>query len=120
MNKNLQRRHNGNSNRKQQTFKSLQKQYEKVCNEIVKMFCKKQDVEFDFWDRQVGEVANFIGEYYFTMSEIILDLESKQPVGFIFEWHRADIDFNMFRKEPFHLNYASYIKGLRFNETTNG
>jgi hypothetical protein len=120
MNKHVQRRYNGNSNRLPQTFKSLKKQYEKVCNEIVKMFCEKQDVDFDFWiGDQVGECASFINEYSFTMAEIILDLESKQPIGFIFEWQRADIDFNMFRKEPFHVNYASYIKGLRFKEIDN-
>ena len=117
MKKQIQRRNNGSSNRKPQTFKSLKTQYEKICNQIVKMFCAKQDVDFDFWiGDQVGEEASFINEYYFTMAEIILDLQSKQTKGFIFEWQRADIDFNMFRKEYVKINYASYIKGLRFEQ----
>lgn len=118
--KQTQRRHNGNSSRKPQTFKSLKTDYNRVCNKIVKIFCKKQDIDFDFWVAdQVGEVAIFMNEYSFTMAEIILDLESKQPKGFILEWQRDFLEFNMSRKERLDINYASYIKGLRFKDLDN-
>lgn len=92
----------------------LNKQYEFVCNEWIRKFCNKQDIEFDGWaGDEINGIASFACQYFFTLNDIVLDLNSKQPKGFILEWQSDDVDFNMFNKVPHHINYKSYIMGVR-------
>ena len=96
-------------------MKKLITQYEKVCNDLVKLFCEKQDIEFDCWiNEQVGNEASFINEYSFNLSEILFDLQTNQPKGLIFEWHNDFVDANMFSKKRKYINYKAYSNGLRF------
>lgn len=91
--------------------------YEKSCNDIVKAFCKKQDIEFDFWVAdEVGGIAGFASQYFFNVSDLVLDLKTNQPKGFILDWQSESTEYNMFRsnKKRKNINYNSYIMGLRF------
>jgi hypothetical protein len=95
----------------------LQTQYENVCNEYVRRFCEKQDIEFDGWiSDEVGGIASFISQYFFNMSDIILDISTNQPVGFILDWQSDGVDFNLLKDKTEYINYNSYIMGLRYHD----
>ena len=89
------------------------------CNYLIKSFAKKQDLQFDGWvGDDIGNVSCFSGEYYFNLSDIILDLKTKQPKGFILQWHIEYLEFNVSKEIEEHknINYKSYIMGLRFKD----
>jgi hypothetical protein len=96
-------------------LQELIKQYEFVCNEWVQKFCNKQGLEFDGWvAEEVNGVASFTCQYFFNLNEIVLDLTTKQPKGFILDWQNDVTDFNMGKDEKEYINYKSYIMGLRY------
>jgi hypothetical protein len=98
-------------------LKELNRQYEFVYNEWVRKFANKQDIDFDGWvGNTVGGIAVFINQYFFNLSDIILDLNTKQPKGLILEWYNANTDFNIGNDKPIYINYNSYIKGLRHKD----
>lgn len=55
-------------------------------------------------------------QYFFNLSDIILDLKTKQPKGQILDWQSDGVDFNMFNDNQQHINYKSYTMGLRYNQ----
>lgn len=90
------------------SLSALKQQYESSCNHYVARFCKKQGLEFDYWaGDKVGEIA-FCGDFYFNFSDIVLDINSKQPKGAIIKWYYENLDF-----ADKLINYYSYTKGLR-------
>jgi len=103
---------------------SLKDRYEAVCLEYIKLFCEKQELDFDGWvgdeiggvSSFVSVVSSFIGEYYFHLSDIILDIDTNQPNGLILNWQNEGVDFNKLTKDTKHINYKSYTMGLRFNQ----
>lgn len=95
----------------------LKMQYELVCNEYIRRFCEKQDIEFDGWVADnVGGIASFISQYFFNIDDIVLDINTNQPVGLILKWQMDGVDYNMFNDNPQHLNYKSYTMGLRYED----
>lgn len=80
---------------------------------------KKQDLDFDGWvGDHIGETAVFSCQYYFNLSDMILDLKTKQPKRLILRWQDDYIDFNI-GKEPEdrkEINYKSYTMGLRLKD----
>ena len=98
-------------------LQELIRQYEFVCNEWIQKFSNKQDIDFDGWvGNEVGGIASFACQYFFNLSDIILDLKTKQPKGNILNWQNEDVDFNMFNENPAHINYKSYTMGLRHGD----
>lgn len=98
-------------------LQELKRQYEFVCNELVQKFSNKQEIEFDGWvGDEVGGIASFSCQYFFNLSDIILDLTTKQPKGLIMEWQNEEVDFNMFNENQNYINYKSYTMGLRHNQ----
>lgn len=97
-------------------LQELNKQYNFVCNEWVQKFCNKQQLDFDGWvGDEIGGIASFSCQYFFNLSDIILDLNTKQPKGLILDWQSDAVDFNMFNPSPQNINYKSYTMGLRFD-----
>ncbi len=89
----------------------LKKQYEEVCHEYIKKFCKKQGFEFDRWiGKDIGGISVF-GDYCFTLADIIWDINSNQPKGLILQWQNDCIE-----SPTKSINYYSYSKGLRFKD----
>lgn len=85
--------------------------YKGICNDLVKLFAEKQDLEFYGWaGGTVGEVAGF-ADYFFNLSDIIYDLETNQKKGLIMEWNDYYMEAHYDKKD--HVNYKSYSKGLR-------
>src|SRR3990170_485175 len=93
-------------------LEKLKEQYNLVCEEYIKHFCKKQEYEFSGWVMDhVGGVAIFIEQYFFSLDDIVTDINFNCPKGLIFEWQ----DDNVEADEP--INYWSYAKnGLRVNK----
>jgi hypothetical protein len=102
------------------TIKQLNNQYESICNQWIEKFCTKQDLDFDGWIAdEVGGIASFACQYFFNLSDIILDLITKQPKGLIISWQIEDVDFYMSQyKEDLdfifniNINFRSNVMGL--------
>ena len=92
----------------------LNKQYCSICNEYIKKFSAKQEIQFDGWvGDEIGGIASFCQQYFFGMDQIILDLNTKQPKGLILSWQNENTDCAVKNKKPKYINYKSYTKGLR-------
>lgn len=89
----------------------LKETYELSCNEAVQKFENKHGYAFDGWIGQIGEMAEFIGQYYFSMNDIYFDLINKVPKGLIFRWQDDSIE-----NQNKSINFRSYAKGLRFED----
>ena len=101
-------------------LQELKKQYEFACNEYVKKFCNKQQIDFDGWiSDEVGGVALFSCQYSFNFSDILLDINTKQPKGLILDWQTDGVEFNMSNKFDEYINYKSYSMGLRYEQLKN-
>ena len=93
------------------------KTYENSCHNLIDIFCNKQEIDFDGWiGDEIGGMASFNCEYFFSFSDIVLDFNTKQPKGQILNWSNEDLELNMFRKNHQHINYKSYTMGLRHNQ----
>lgn len=99
------------------SIEKLKAQYEDVCNEYIRRFCEKQEIYFDGWvSDEVGGIASFISQYFFTIDDIALDLNTKQPAGLILDWQSDGVDYNMFNEKTEYINYKSYTMGLRYKD----
>lgn len=89
--------------------------YEQVCNELVVLFANKQGLRFEGWvANEVGSIADFNNEYYFTISEMVLDIRTNQPKGLITSWQDDNV-----ANEHNIINYHSYTAGLRHKDIIN-
>lgn len=100
-------------------MKNLKQNFDKACNDYIEYFCKKQEIYFEFWVAdEVGGVACF-GDYFFSMTDIIMDIESEQPIGLILDWQNEIADQDPADSKSIYINYRSYIKGLRLINFNN-
>jgi len=91
----------------------LSSNYKAACVAYIRAFEKKQGMEFFGWiGDYVGELADFSG-WVFNLSDIIHDIDTKQPKGNIIAWYDACID-----NAPQRINYSSWCMGLRFEQLT--
>jgi hypothetical protein len=80
--------------------------YRNACNNIVNLFVKKQGYEFDGWaGKETGGIADFIGQYFFSMSDMIFDLENNAEKGKIIEWQDYCTEFHS------NVNYDHFLMG---------
>lgn len=88
----------------------LKEKYESACNEYLEKFCKKQGMDNKGWvANDIGGIAE-CSDFYFSLHDIILDINSKQPKGQIIDWYYE----NLYPTEKT-INYYSYTKGLKKN-----
>lgn len=89
-------------------IKKLEKRYEEVCHDYMKLFSEKQDFDFDWWaGDEIGGVA-ICGDLFFNFSDIVWDINSNQPKWKILEWYDHCLE-----NPKKATNYYSYTKGLR-------
>ena len=101
-------------------MKNLKEQYEFCCNEYVRLFSEKQDISFDYWIAdEVGGIAVFIDQYFFNLSDIILDIETGQPKGLILKFQDDSVDYTCENKNNKPINYKAYTMGLRYEHLQN-
>jgi len=90
--------------------------YYAACEAIVARFAKKQGIEHTGNHRGVYD---FISQYYFSIDDIILDLENNAKPGLIMQWQNDTVDYclkNKRGKNDTRINYQSYIMGLRYED----
>lgn len=91
-----------------ETISTLKAEYERICNAYIDEFTAKQGYEFDYWvGNEVGGVASFIEQYYFSMADIAYDLHNKCKKGFIFKWQDYCLENDV------QWTYVQYCKGFR-------
>lgn len=81
--------------------------YRCACNALLRLFCDKQGFPMSdtYWvaDR-VGEVAD-CAEHFFSMDDIITDLEEEAPPGKILEW------YDQLESLDYRVNYRHWLHG---------
>ena len=81
--------------------------YRCACNALLRLFCQKQGFPMSdtYWvaDR-VGEVAD-CAEHFFSMDDIITDLEEEAPPGKILEW------YDQLEELGYKVNYRHWLHG---------
>jgi hypothetical protein len=95
--------------------KKLRKALDDAITGYIKAFEKKHDVFYEWAvvDDLTG-VLNF-GDHYFSMSDIVYDVDNKLPIMLIFEWQEACLNAHFLGDEK-QINLQSYAKGLRYHE----
>lgn len=94
----------------------LKQMYEYVCNQYIRKFCNKQRMDFDGWVAdEIGGIAEFASQYFFNMSDIMMDINTRQPIGLILNWQNEGVDAHFENDKSANINYRSYIMGLRFD-----
>ena len=91
-------------------IKELRSRYEIIVDQYLKLFCKKHDLEFDYWlgaDEKIGGVAKFKGGYLMDFHYIKFDLHTDQPTPKIKEWNKS------FMGADGYIDYINYCKGLK-------
>ena len=81
--------------------------YRCACNALLRLFCDKQgfDPADTYWVAgRVGETAD-CASYFFTMDDIITDLEEDAPPGKILEW------YNKLEELGYKVNYRHWLHG---------
>ena len=91
--------------------KDLYKYFVAVCNLYAITFCEKQEMDFNGWiGDEIGGIAE-CNDFYFNLHDIVLDLRMEQPKGSIIDWYYDNLEY-----ENKHINYSSYINGLRISD----
>lgn len=89
--------------------------YSKVCNEIVREFAKKHNMDFNGWiGNETGGVASFSDSYYFDLADIIHDIKTSQKKWFIVKWQEDSVEAH-FKGIADTINYKSYCMGYRYD-----
>jgi len=95
----------------------LQEQYRAIVTAYIRAFEKKHGYQFTGWvgkDR-FGEIATFIEEYYFNLSDVLYDIDNNIPKGKIFKWQDATTDANVMNwKEQKFISYRNWLKGMEY------
>jgi hypothetical protein len=86
----------------------LKKRYEKVCNEYMEQFCKKQDLGEYYWVAGVVGSIVHVSDFYFSFMDVVWDVNTNQPKGLIIEWYDSVLE-----SPEKSINYYSYTRGLR-------
>ncbi len=87
----------------------MKEKFEKAVAEYVNVFCRKHDLQFNYWvGDNVGTIAE-CSDYYFNFNDIRLDIDTKQPKGKIFDWYDSSLKEN----EDKNVNYYVYCMATK-------
>lgn len=90
----------------------LDKRYKEVCNDYLKRFCEKHEMNLEpnpWVGDCVGEVA-MIGDYFFNFDDIRYDLDNDCEDEAILEWYDYDLRLAELGCER-RINFKSWVKG---------
>lgn len=85
----------------------VNKQLERVADAIVDKFCKKQEMDVEFWIDEISFSGLMISDMYLSLHDIILDLQNKVPKGEIMKWYWTCLEAES------KINYKSWLMGAR-------
>ena len=81
--------------------------FEYAARNLIKEFCHKQDLQFEFDNYDVGGGIICLSDYIFNIEDIYYDMKHNKPKGKILQWYDYVLTHNS------NINYCSYCKGLR-------
>ena len=85
---------------------SLKERYEKLVEIYIDQFCKKHEVELEFWiGDQVGETA-CIASYFLQFEDIRHDIDNGISKSKIWDWLG-----NAGESDEHRMNYRNYLNG---------
>jgi hypothetical protein len=84
--------------------------YKDVIYEYINLFCKKQKCDLEF---NTGDILCF-GDNYFSLDDVIFDLNNNCKKGLIFKWQNDGINAYMQYSDLPNINYNSYNMGMRY------
>jgi hypothetical protein len=98
-------------------MKNLKEKYEKIIDEYVRLFEKKHDMHLEHWvsDDKTG-VACFGDILYYSVSDIIFDINNDLPAGLAIDWVYDTVEYHSNVEHPNYINLFSYSKGLRYSD----
>jgi hypothetical protein len=98
-------------------MKNLKEKYEKIIDEYVRLFEKKHELYLEHWvsDDKTG-VACFGDILYYSVSDIIFDINNNLPVGLAIDWVYDTVEYHSNVEHPNYINLFSYSKGLRYSD----
>ena len=94
---------------KQQTPKEQEavELFEYAARNLIKEFCDKQDLQFEFDNYDVGIGIICLSDYVFNIEDIYFDMKNDKPNGKILQWYDYVLTHNA------NINYNSYCMGMR-------
>jgi hypothetical protein len=95
-------------------LEKLNVKYLKIKLKYLKLFCEKQNIEFTDCYFIGNNIISIFDQYYFSLEDIILDLESDQKPGMILTWQDESVDHMLFNNKS-RITYADYITGARYS-----
>lgn len=81
--------------------------FEYAARNLIKEFCHKQDLQFEFDNYDVGGGIICLSDYFFNIEDIYYDMKHNKPKDKILQWY----DYVLTRES--NINYRSYCMGLR-------
>jgi hypothetical protein len=90
---------------------TIKKDLELAINAYLTAFEAKYDGEFDE-ESDLMDV-HWFGDYFFTIDEIIHDVDNPQHEGEIFKWWSERFRSEMLSSECFQINFKSWCRGVR-------
>ena len=89
----------------------MREELDKVLLKYIKAFEKKQGLEMHFAVcDDLLDVICFDYENFYTINEIVYDIDNDVKAGLIKEWSDYTLELS---KNDRYINYESYIKGIR-------
>ena len=94
---------------KKQTLKEREvvELFEYATRNLIKEFCRKQDLQFEFENYDVGMGIICLSDYFFNIEDIYYDMKHNKPKGKILQWYDYVLTHNA------NINYNSYCMGFR-------
>ena len=81
--------------------------FEYAARNLIKEFCRKQDLQFEFDNYDVGIGIICLSDYIFNIEDIYFDMKHNLPKDKILQWY----DYRLMHDS--NINYSSYCMGLR-------
>ena len=81
--------------------------YEYAARNLIKEFCHKQDLQFEFDNYDIVKGVVCLSDYFFNIEDIYFDMKLNLPKDKILQWY----DYRLMHDT--NINYRSYCMGLR-------
>ena len=92
----------------------MRKKLNKILKKYIKKFEKKHGLTFEFAvSDDLMDVICFGDVLFFSINDIVYDIDTKQPNGLIIDWLYDSINQDKY------INFYSYSKGLRYEQIKN-
>lgn len=81
--------------------------FEYAARNLIKEFCHKQDLQFEFENSDIEAGVVCLSDYFFNIEDIYFDMKHNKPKDKILQWY----DYRLMHNS--NINYRSYCMGMR-------